>query len=380
METPNHIKVIDKRDPLLGHIHDLIAENFDVLDYVFRKSIEQQDLVIYEKLCIQFRNKLKKVETLVKEGLLLDPGSYQNRTGLTFVGLMYTSVIPDVFDVFSRMFTLLKEIYINSDGEQKLSFEDFVNKLYRTSKKECSRELYFLCLCTETAPFRFFDFSKNISKPSDGPEIVQINWVKASREILEYDGFDRYLYAVRDNYVQRRMRAAEGTPRLLDKIINFPSGNNIPSSIAESLQQFRRDYPNPSKVAFVMMEFNKKPEVSVILKSIKDVLAERKITAVRADEKQYHDDLIWNVMTYLYGCAFGIAVYEKIKSETFNPNISLEVGALFALNKSVCILKDNNLKEVPTDIIGKLYRPFQVDDLDGTLKNELSGWLHDKNF
>lgn len=150
--------------------------------------------------------------------------------------------------------------------------------------------------------------------------------------------------------------------------------------IQESLNSFKLDHPDPTKVAFIMMQFGKTKAHDKIVKAIKNVLKSHDLTGVKADDKQYHDDLFPNVMTYLYGCGFGIAVFERIEDEEFNPNVSLEVGYMFALRKPVCLLKDETLKRLHTDLIGKLYEDFDPQDPVETISSRISKWLSDKGI
>lgn len=153
-----------------------------------------------------------------------------------------------------------------------------------------------------------------------------------------------------------------------------------PIEIQESLALFELDYPDSTKVAFIMMQFGKTKAHDEIVKAIRIVLDSHGISGVKADDKQYHDDLFPNVMTYLYGCGFGIAVFERIEAEDFNPNVSLEVGYMFALRKPVCLLKDQTLKTLHTDLVGKLYKVFDPQDPDKTIPDEISQWLSDKGI
>jgi nucleoside 2-deoxyribosyltransferase len=116
------------------------------------------------------------------------------------------------------------------------------------------------------------------------------------------------------------------------------------------------------------------------LKSIRDALAEQGITALRADDKDYHDDLFWNILTYIYGCGIGIAVFERIEQEEFNPNIAFEVGYTMALKKPVLLLKDQTLNNLNADLIGKLYKEFDPQSISGTIAPQLQRWLKDKNI
>jgi hypothetical protein len=155
---------------------------------------------------------------------------------------------------------------------------------------------------------------------------------------------------------------------------------STPSEIRESLQRVRVDYPDPDKVAFLMMRFGKTQAHKNIVKGIKKTLDPLGISVVRADDKQYHDDLFPNVLTYVYGCSFAISVFERIEKEEFNPNVALEVGYMLALRKHVCLLKDRTLDTLHADLVAKLYRVFDPFDPTGTIPGELSQWLKDKGL
>ena len=85
-----------------------------------------------------------------------------------------------------------------------------------------------------------------------------------------------------------------------------------------------------------------------------------------------------NILTYLHGCGFALAVFERIEQEDFNPNVSLEVGYMMALGKDVCLLKDRTLKTLHTDLVGHLYRTFDPQDPVTSIQPELTKWLTDK--
>src|SRR6266404_7407232 len=113
-----------------------------------------------------------------------------------------------------------------------------------------------------------------------------------------------------------------------------------PVEITQSLGKFRADFPDPSRLAFIIMQFGKSVAHESILRAVRGALDPHGFVALRADDKQYHDDLFFNMLTYVYGCRFAIAIFERIEDEHFNPNVSLEVGYMFGLGKPVCYLKD----------------------------------------
>lgn len=153
-----------------------------------------------------------------------------------------------------------------------------------------------------------------------------------------------------------------------------------PSEIVESLKAFRHDHPDPSRVAFIAMPFAPTKAHDGITSAIKNALAKVGVAAFRADDKWYHDDLFSNVLTYIYGCGFVVAIFERIQSDDFNPNVSLEVGYGFALGKPLCLFKDKTLRRLPTDLVGKLYREFDPQDPGGTIETELLRWMKDKKL
>ena len=153
-----------------------------------------------------------------------------------------------------------------------------------------------------------------------------------------------------------------------------------PIEISNSLARFRADYPDPTKVGFVIMQFGTTKAHERILSAIRDTLAAKNLVAVRADDTQYHDDLFYNILTYIHGSSFAVSVFERLETEQFNPNVSLEVGYMLALGKPVCLIKDRTLKVLPTDIVGRLYKSFDPQDPVTTIEPELTAWLRDKKL
>ena len=159
-----------------------------------------------------------------------------------------------------------------------------------------------------------------------------------------------------------------------------PVKNSEPVEIKESLARFRADHPDGSKLAFIMMRFDVSPAHEKIVQAIRKTLLPHGMTALRADDKQYHDDTYWNILTYIYGCGIGFAVFERITTDDFNPNVSLEVGYMLGLRREVCLLKDRTLKQLHTDLVGKLYRVFDLHDIGKSIEKEVGRWLSDKGI
>jgi len=152
------------------------------------------------------------------------------------------------------------------------------------------------------------------------------------------------------------------------------------SELEPFIECFRMDYSESECCAFIMMRFKKTPLHQEIVGVVRDVCSKHGITALRADDKQYADDLLANVRTYMHGCRFGIAIFERLTEDEFNPDVSLEVGYMMALGKPVCFLKDKTLPFLQTDLAGRLYEPFDVQNPRESIPGRLEKWLRDKNF
>jgi hypothetical protein len=168
---------------------------------------------------------------------------------------------------------------------------------------------------------------------------------------------------------------------MTEEALRTPMGiGHIPAELRDSLRSFMSDYPSTTKTAFIMMRFGRSPAHRKITGAIKKALAPFNIVALRADDKEYHPDLFSNVLTYIYGCRFGIAVFERIESDEFNPNVSLEVGYMMAISKPVCFLKDATLRALPADLIGRLYRSFDPQKPATSIPRELKKWCEDREL
>jgi hypothetical protein len=150
-----------------------------------------------------------------------------------------------------------------------------------------------------------------------------------------------------------------------------------PPELAASLARFRAEHPDPSKIGFIMMRFGTTTAHDAIVKAIRDTVEAAGGKALRADDKEYHSDMFDNVRTYMHGCGFGIAVFERLEMNDFNPNVALEVGYMMSMGKRVCLLKDKTLTSLHADLISKLYRSFDPQSPDKSIPSPLSKWLSD---
>ena len=153
-----------------------------------------------------------------------------------------------------------------------------------------------------------------------------------------------------------------------------------PPEISLSIDRLREKYPDPKKLGFLIMRFVHEKPYPQIIETIKQTGERHGVKIVRADETEFHADLWGNVRTYLHGCGFGIAIYERIGTDEPNANVGLGVGYLMAMNKPVLLLKDKTLETLQADLAGKLYKKFDPHDPGSTIPDQLTKWLADNGI
>jgi hypothetical protein len=156
--------------------------------------------------------------------------------------------------------------------------------------------------------------------------------------------------------------------------------SNINDELKKPLERFYKDYAKPQNCGFLMMKYEDTPIPTELVKIIKDHFAIHGFTILRADDKWYSDDLLTNIKTYMHGCSFGIALFDRINSNYFNPNVSLEIGYMMSLDKPILFLKDKTLVSLQTDLIGKLYAEFDFQNAKATLTKPIDKWIIDNEM
>jgi hypothetical protein len=205
--------------------------------------------------------------------------------------------------------------------------------------------------------------------------VVEISALEFPKALL----FAHARIALRCTVTGKLLKAV--TRNFTDETAPASFGSNlITPEIALSLDRLRRKFPDPSVLGLVVMRFAAAKPFSRIVDVIKQTGEKHGITLVRADENEFHSDLWGNVRTHLHGCGFGVAVYERIESDEPNANVGLEVGYLMAMNKPVLLLKDKTVEALQADLAGKLYKPFDPHDPEGSIPEQMAKWLEDNGI
>ncbi|HLF84127.1 MAG TPA: hypothetical protein VI837_08140 [Blastocatellia bacterium] len=216
---------------------------------------------------------------------------------------------------------------------------------------------------------RFIDRCLDKSHRNSRKEIVEADLLEALMELPEE--LRTPLVETSDKrYIDARRRISQAL---------FLTGT-VPPHIRDFVFRFRKDFPYYERNCFLVMSFSTSASHRRIYRVLEATLSQHKLNLLRADKKEYAADLLSNIETYIYGCSFAIAIFERIEDEVYNPNVSFEVGYLSGLTKPVCLLKEKTMRTLSTDLIGKLYREFDIQDLETTIPAQVEKWLSDKRI
>ena len=159
------------------------------------------------------------------------------------------------------------------------------------------------------------------------------------------------------------------------RFVEIPEIKDFPH-LEDGLREFLRDHPEPSRNVFVMMRFQESEQMEEILHAIRAELSAQEFHAIRAARTRDYTGELWtNVETCMLGCKLGIAVFEDIEERSFNPNVALELGWMLARRRRCLMLKEKRLPALPTDMIGRLYKPFDAFNIRSSVQQRVKEWL-----
>jgi hypothetical protein len=90
-----------------------------------------------------------------------------------------------------------------------------------------------------------------------------------------------------------------------------------------------------------------------------------------------NQDTLWdNVVTYMWGCQYAVVLIDGTTDQV-NPNVLIEVGGMLMTGRRCAILRDVEAPQLPTDLVGHIYKPVHFVDVT-EVDHALHGWLaHD---
>ena len=149
-----------------------------------------------------------------------------------------------------------------------------------------------------------------------------------------------------------------------------------PAKWGAGISSFLGRHPFDTNV-FCMTRFPSGEEldpVREVVTTARTALAAHGLTLHLASDANIEDDLWSNVAAYLWACRYGLALFEDRVGRGMSYNLVIEVGAMLATGRRCALLKDSTQPDLPTDLVGHIYRPVDFGDLEGVSAN-LHQWV-----
>jgi hypothetical protein len=95
-----------------------------------------------------------------------------------------------------------------------------------------------------------------------------------------------------------------------------------------------------------------------------------------ASDRAIHDDLWTNTAGHMWASRYGIGFFENRRKEGLNYNLTIEVGSMLMTGRRCALLKDASIERMPTDLVGRIYKSVNLDDLK-SVREALHQWIRD---
>lgn len=97
-----------------------------------------------------------------------------------------------------------------------------------------------------------------------------------------------------------------------------------------------------------------------------------------ASDRAMDDDLWTNIAAHMWASRYGVAFFEDLATPKrgVNYNLTIEVGGMLMTGRRCALLKDSSIDKMPTDLVGKIYKPVQLRK-PATVAKALHSWARD---
>lgn len=109
-----------------------------------------------------------------------------------------------------------------------------------------------------------------------------------------------------------------------------------------------------------------KPEdpIQGVIDTVRAALASHGLHLHLASDAIVEDTLFANVAAYMWACQYGFALFENRVGLGLNYNLVIELGAMVMAGRQCALLKDATAPDMPTDLVGHIYKPVDFGDLE----------------
>lgn len=151
-----------------------------------------------------------------------------------------------------------------------------------------------------------------------------------------------------------------------------------PPVLVEPLRGFLAEHPFERNVMGMTRFPETAPDdpVALALQAAREVCSKHKLEFHLASDRAMDDDLWTNVAAHMWASRYGIAFFEDRVDRGMNYNLTIEVGSMLMTGRRVALLKDKSIERLPTDLVGRIRKDVDLDDL-ATVSDALHRWIRD---
>lgn len=180
------------------------------------------------------------------------------------------------------------------------------------------------------------------------------------------------------------LNVQELEPRLADlpgAELGSAHHTTLPPSLAPirwqaGISRLTAEFPFDTNV-FLMTRFPKKEDkedpLHRVIEITRSALADHGLQLHVASDRVIDEDLLANIAAHMWACQFGIGIFEDRAKKGLNYNVLFEIGSMIMAGRRCVLLKDTTAPNMPTDLIGQIYKPVDLADEDAVAA-EVHGW------
>lgn len=156
---------------------------------------------------------------------------------------------------------------------------------------------------------------------------------------------------------------------------------SAPAELVGPLSEFLGEFPFDTNV-FGMTRFPSSKEgeppdvLDSCLAALRSTCKAHGLTFHLASDRSIVDDLWGNVLAHMWGCRYGIAIFEDHVERGINYNLTIEVGSMLLAGRRTALLKDHTVPAMPTDLVGKIYRSVDLAE-PASVSASIHAWIRD---
>lgn len=153
-----------------------------------------------------------------------------------------------------------------------------------------------------------------------------------------------------------------------------------PPELNQPLSRFLENHPFELNV-FAMTRYPDESEdtndpVGPALAAAREVCNLHGLELHLASQRSIADELWTNVAGHMWGSHYGIGFFENRKGEGLNTNLAIEIGSMLMTGRRCALLKDSSVQEMPTDLVGKIYKSVDLED-SRSVSSAIHSWIRE---